>query len=238
MFKENMFVQITKTKSEMNSDNHYKGIHDKGDVVMVGRTFGHAWKAHDDIGDMSWLRDTFATPLEGDYFEELEVDDGDTVVCVELNEKDEDEFTLGKQYTVHYNWSEGSMVILDDNGCESSDTWSLFAKVEDLSEPSPAPALVEAVVAVEPPRPEFPEWKDLTDLEKGELLLSHHEGKTIQVFMKYGEWEDHPTPHWQDEVQYRVKPEKLIKIEELKAQIKELEAELQETLNVIYYWVY
>lgn len=32
-------------------------------------------------------------------------------------------------------------------------------------------------------------WRDMTDAEKGELLLAHHEGKAIEVFeVSIGDW--------------------------------------------------
>ena len=49
-------------------------------------------------------------------------------------------------------------------------------------------------------------WKDLTDCEKGALLLAKHEGKEIEVFFG-GEWIDEPSDVFEDYGLYRVKPE-------------------------------
>jgi len=52
-------------------------------------------------------------------------------------------------------------------------------------------------------------WKDLTDAEKGALLLAHHEGEVIQsrcMFLVGENWED-DGPLWDDEYAYRIKPE-------------------------------
>lgn len=55
------------------------------------------------------------------------------------------------------------------------------------------------------PRP----WKDLTDAEKGALLLAHHEGKVIEAYDSVDcEWESGPpAPIWLYNVAYRIKPE-------------------------------
>lgn len=48
-------------------------------------------------------------------------------------------------------------------------------------------------------------WRDMTDAEKGALLLAEHEGKMIEVWAN-GAWYS-GIPHWSDEAAYRVKPE-------------------------------
>jgi hypothetical protein len=48
-------------------------------------------------------------------------------------------------------------------------------------------------------------WKDMTDEEKGALLLAHHDGKEIE-FWAYCEWIG-INPFWLDDFAYRVKPE-------------------------------
>lgn len=59
-----------------------------------------------------------------------------------------------------------------------------------------------------------PYWKDLTDEQKGKLLLAHHEGKVIEYFTLAGGWRECPTPHWSGNYCYRVKlpePEPVVK---------------------------
>lgn len=54
-------------------------------------------------------------------------------------------------------------------------------------------------------------WRDLTDTEKGALLLAYHKGKVIQFFSRgYGVWVDCADlngPAWAGDDTYRVKPE-------------------------------
>ena len=54
-------------------------------------------------------------------------------------------------------------------------------------------------------------WRDMTDSEKGALLLAHHEGKVIEIFLDWdrgGTWVNvTPPPNWLDEYAYRVRPE-------------------------------
>lgn len=48
-------------------------------------------------------------------------------------------------------------------------------------------------------------WRDMTPEEKGALLLAHHEGKTIELFLSKDDWME-CSPYWSDDVAYRVKP--------------------------------
>lgn len=55
-------------------------------------------------------------------------------------------------------------------------------------------------------------WKDMTDEEKGALLLAHHEGKIIEYYTKVNpEWVKVYNPPWCDNYAYRVKPGAVIK---------------------------
>ena len=49
-------------------------------------------------------------------------------------------------------------------------------------------------------------WKDLTDEEKGKLLLAFHEGKVIQEWSEYDWFDDCLSPVWADGI-WRIKPE-------------------------------
>jgi len=50
-------------------------------------------------------------------------------------------------------------------------------------------------------------WRDMTDAEKGALLLAHHEGKVIEYFIGGCGWMKCPAPIWSYGHAYRVKPE-------------------------------
>lgn len=52
-------------------------------------------------------------------------------------------------------------------------------------------------------------WRDMTPEEKGALLLAHHEGKTIELFIGDDGWSA-CSPYWADDVAYRVKPEPVV----------------------------
>lgn len=49
-------------------------------------------------------------------------------------------------------------------------------------------------------------WGEMTDAEKGALLLAHHEGKVIEYMRCGASWSE-PIPYWTDDCAYRVKPE-------------------------------
>lgn len=51
-------------------------------------------------------------------------------------------------------------------------------------------------------------FKDLTDAEKGALLLAHHEGKRIEVcHPPYKEWDFAPSPSFAPSYYWRIAPE-------------------------------
>lgn len=51
-------------------------------------------------------------------------------------------------------------------------------------------------------------WRDMTDAEKGALLLAHCEGKVIEYYAGCGNWEATSCQPWEWAVDaYRVRPE-------------------------------
>jgi len=53
-------------------------------------------------------------------------------------------------------------------------------------------------------------WRDMTDAEKGALLLAHHEGKVIEVWVvdhHASWWGEKAVSYWRDDLAYRVRPE-------------------------------
>lgn len=54
-------------------------------------------------------------------------------------------------------------------------------------------------------------WGELTDAEKGALLLAHHRGETIQFIPYDGATWKFCIPQWADNKPYRVKPEPEVK---------------------------
>jgi hypothetical protein len=62
------------------------------------------------------------------------------------------------------------------------------------------------------PRDETPKlWRDMTDAEKGALLLAHHRGKVIEVVRYFGEeaefWYQVSDPTWHIDERYRIRPD-------------------------------
>lgn len=54
-------------------------------------------------------------------------------------------------------------------------------------------------------------WREMTDAEKGALLLAHHEGKAIESkFPKAANWLPAGTPAWVNGGCYRIKPEPVV----------------------------
>ena len=50
-------------------------------------------------------------------------------------------------------------------------------------------------------------WKDMTDCEKGALLLAHRNGEQLQFKSTYTvDWFPCLSPDWDDDHEYRVKP--------------------------------
>jgi hypothetical protein len=55
-------------------------------------------------------------------------------------------------------------------------------------------------------------WEYLTDIDKGELLLAHHNGTEIEYFSCWNEWRTMAEPGWNPSYAYRVKPGPIVKI--------------------------
>lgn len=59
---------------------------------------------------------------------------------------------------------------------------------------------------------EYKPWKDLTDIEKGALLLARHEGKEIEFYNPRGfrQWLTLEYANFKPSVAYRIKPEPVV----------------------------
>ena len=53
-------------------------------------------------------------------------------------------------------------------------------------------------------------WRDMTDQEKGALLLAAHEGKEIEYRSEFSSGVMCKVPVWYDNVAYRIKPEPVV----------------------------
>ncbi len=54
-------------------------------------------------------------------------------------------------------------------------------------------------------------WRDMSDAEKGALLLAEHEGKVIEVYDN-GKWVKRSFPVWAYEAAYRIRPEPKVEV--------------------------
>jgi len=85
------------------------------------------------------------------------------------------------------------------------------------------------------PRDDTPKlWRDMTDAEKGALLLAHHRGEVIEGRAETwpdGEWSNIPVPSWNYDSAYRVRPEP--KVETVKLAVWRMEGHYYENIGTI-----
>lgn len=131
-------------------------------------------------------------PLETGTLAELDVNVGDTVECLEWH---------GSSYTAGVNYTVGGV---DNYGftIDPKEPWGKFRIVYRAAE---TPTL----------------WRDMTDAEKGALLLAQHEGKVIECRIGDMEWIV-SEPVWAEMWAYRVKPAPKVVTVPLMADFKEI----------------
>lgn len=96
---------------------------------------------------------------------------------------------MSKDVRVRY--SDGSRRFLTQDGFVDADFSSRYDLVAEWSD--------------EPEQPRT--WGEMTDAEKGALLLAYHEGEDIQAAgITTGLWMTIPNPKFQDHIAYRVRP--------------------------------
>ena len=163
------------------------------------------------------------------YLEDFE--EGDEVVCVKIDNNEA--YTVGKTYTL-----DGDVEVRDDEGAYRGSSWSYFMLKSRINfgAPEEAPAL-EVVVDNTPKK-----FGEMSDEEKGAILLARHEGRVLQ--WKFVEpvsagcpigrdWtDDDDTCPIVDHVTYRVKPQELIdleaELEAVKTTLHTTEARIEE----------
>ena len=113
---------------------------------------------------------------------ELDVKPGDVVECVW--KPIGGVFTVGKTYRMT---NKGLECDADSPQLSTVSTFRIISRASD--------------------KPKL--WRDMTDAEKGALLLSAHEGKVIEFYSHYvPEWKEVAgNPNWSDNYAYRVRPE-------------------------------
>lgn len=110
---------------------------------------------------------------------ELNLKPGDVVKCVSAP-------TFGCEWTI------GSMYTMTDIGLPSDRNGYKTSSVSTF-----------LIISRATPEPKL--WRDMTDAEKGALLLAHHEGEVIEYFNNG--WVKCHAPIWRDVHAYRIKPE-------------------------------
>jgi hypothetical protein len=122
--------------------------------------------------------------MEAGTLKELNVKPGDVVECVSLGRNGSSHYvTVGKRYTINPNRS------YTDDGGEINFGFSEAFRI--ISRASDTPNT----------------WGEMTDAEKGALLLAAHEGKVIEGWdIHLNEWRL-IIPEWFDIRAYRVRPE-------------------------------
>jgi len=119
---------------------------------------------------------------------ELNVKPGDVVECVAC---DQPSF-IGDIATIR---DDGSAKIKGCSGIFDPRLDEAFSrKFRLISRASDAPTL----------------WRDMTDAEKGALLLAAHEGKVVEVWVvdhHASWWGEKAVSYWRDHLAYRVRPE-------------------------------
>lgn len=113
--------------------------------------------------------------------QELNVKPGDVVECVDLCSGFI--FTTGMRYTVN----QDNEIVSNIGSCCGT-TISKFRIISRASDDTPK------------------KWRDMSDEEKGALLLAHHRGEYIENSIDGDIWGP-CSPCWADSIFYRIKPE-------------------------------
>lgn len=237
------YVTITKETPEIKADNNYKGSLRKNmittaSVVDPFDTRCHIKTHFDGELGASWIGKDHFERLEPMTFEEFELGNYSHLLCVKSDTR---WFTEGKYYPID---DDLTVADNDDDDWNEGDNISSGLKFVGVTQEQynathgiPEPALV-----VETPMPmaeviPFPTpirtaFKDMSDAERGALLLAHHEGKEIQCWQTgngngaINTWWTVPSHrvNFEGHAAYRVKPQALIDAENALSAAKSEEA--------------
>jgi len=168
-----------------------------GDDDLIAAIWGEDGKGYPGSPDLiaEWTDQPEGTLAE------LDVKPGDVVECVYAHT---DNFTTGKQYTSHE-----SGHVVTDNGYSVHSTSSTFRLISRATQRDPEMTDPygnnNGPVGARTDKPKT--WGEMTDAEKGALLLAHHEGKVIQMVDCNGNWIDYIMFGAVTDYAYRIKPE-------------------------------
>lgn len=214
-------VKVTMSNSDMQDKNGYRGELDKGMVTtirtlypdnsyLVANDREEEFNLGTEEGAPFWMKKSFFEVLEETPFEDENLEIGQ--VWAYLNDKDK-AFTKGKLYeVVPATCSCCTYGIVADAGgrpCTPRDSLTGFALVTDapVAEVEDLPPVLTAVSPLT--------FDNMSDDERGMLLLDQHEGKTMQYFHTFAEgWLDMDSEEFDGGTAYRTKPQALIDAED------------------------
>jgi hypothetical protein len=201
-YKVGQIVRITETNECMSDKFAYSGSYNLGDLVVVEDTGLITFRGDEDcLG--SWI--------DNDYAEPTGFSVGDVVVA-----KEDAPYlitTNGWEGVIKGVFRDSIMVGKPDDDRTYPVNPEYFYKKEEVR-----------------PTPEIPRtfW-ELSDEEKGALLLAAHEGKPIQYYC-FDKWFDTDVPDFHNDTQYRITPNKVLEAREEKDRLESLVRNLEESL--------
>ena len=224
-----MLVRVDETADEMWRRNSYRGKWNKGDVAEVTNIhrWGKAFNLGDEDGPPHYIKPESVTVLEGQNMNGgCEMDDvvtiGEKWVATESNSM----FTKGEVYTAVAPecsccaWAFRN--TFGDIRTYRDEDFPTMAKVADAPEADAITdtifddgAVPESPVAevIELPKRALTPFGELSDEDKGALLLAHYNGDALQYWVD-DEWVNLDwEPMWLNDSIYRVKPQALIELE-------------------------
>lgn len=116
--------------------------------------------------------------------QEINAKPGDVIKCIRHKYTQYDTFIPGKEYTV-----DEDGLVQNESGIKRLGNCAVWRIVSRASDDIPKL------------------WRDMTDAEKGALLLAHHEGEAIQLWHSRGGWVESVEFGAVEDIAYRVKPE-------------------------------
>ena len=171
----------------------------KGTVMVVTKNMRDGdvcARIHESDDNYSWFMPAGSYEPYGQTLAELGVKAGDVAECVETHTG---YFTLGKKYVS----KKDSYINYDDGGeCQASSSKFII-----ISRATPTPTTIPTL------------WRDMTDAEKGALLLAKHEGKGIEYRNEDGYWSVLFIQFFDDHA-YRIKPTPVTRTVDLMADFK------------------
>lgn len=233
------FISITPESKDLRTRFGYVGKMKPNMIAKVGRVAvtNHNFRVEGEEDGMgTWLNPRHVDVLEPTTLQHISDETHSHVLAVE----DGDDITAGKMYKLERDFCD-DLGFYDDDG-DFRDGWhiKLIPVTQEQYDAThgivaPAPVVEAPTAEVIPfPTPIRTKFSDMSDAERGALLLAHHEGKTIQYFEQgfLQKWAEGEVITWNPRAIYRVKPQALIDAEKevvtLQVQHKDAVVDLDE----------